>query len=101
MERDFDVIRYVWFFENHYYDFVVIHFACMKSFGHKIDAIFYNYAASGSFTFKYKTEKMILISLNKLLLNNTMFQYDNEYIQLLFVYEWKLNLMNLQTRVLT
>jgi len=59
----------------------------MKSIGHKIDARFYNYAASGSFTFKYKTEKLILISLNKLLLNNTMFQYDNKYIQLLFVYE--------------
>jgi len=29
----------------------------MKSFGHKIDAIFDNYAASGSFTFKYKNNK--------------------------------------------
>ena len=57
MERTFDVIRYVGFFENHYYDFVVTYFACMKSFGHKIDAIFYNYAASGSFTYKYKNRE--------------------------------------------
>ena len=47
MERTFDVIRYVGFFENHYYDFVVIHFACMKSFGHKIYDNLYCYAASG------------------------------------------------------
>ena len=55
MESNFDVIRYVWFFENHYYDFVVIHFACMKSFGHKIDEGWYNYAVSGPFVFKEKT----------------------------------------------